>query len=266
MLTGDWDLDEIASVNEEVAYTFFIVFTLVANFMLLNMFLAVIMEAYESLGEARQIRGLSPLSVLKQDLRYYAALLFSAGAKAQMAGLRSMIIKGDEALQASNGFAEGIELCDHARVLRLMHRQMPGHSAYMSTNLRALWTMCCAKIEAKIGIEEDEEPETVTPAELMAPPFNLSHVQARAIIRDCHYSMKHFIDEEKKPEQQSAPQSDETKAYVDARIESLEAKLEETMEMLQKALEVRSPNGLPPVRSSQTIAIQEVHGGQVGGL
>ena len=64
MLTGDWDLDEIASVNEEVAYTFFIVFTLVANFMLLNMFLAVIMEAYESLGEAKEVRGLS----LKYDL------------------------------------------------------------------------------------------------------------------------------------------------------------------------------------------------------
>ena len=57
MLTGDWDLDEIASVNEEVAYTFFIVFTLVANFMLLNMFLAVIMEAYESLGEAKEVVG-----------------------------------------------------------------------------------------------------------------------------------------------------------------------------------------------------------------
>ena len=38
---------------------------------------------------------------------------------ARMAGLRSMI-KGEEGLQASNGFAEGIELCDHARVLRLM--------------------------------------------------------------------------------------------------------------------------------------------------
>ena len=244
MLVGDWDVDEIANVDENVAYAFFITFTVVGNFMLLNMFLAVIMEAYESLGEAKEVRGLSPGSVLKQDLRYYAVLLFSASPGARMAGLRS-IIKGEEGLQASNGFAEGIELCDHARVLRLMHRQMPGHSAYMSSNLRALWTTCCAKIEAKIGIEDEEEPETVRPKELMAPPFNLSHVQARAIIRDCRYTMKHWCEhEEDKGPEQSAPQSDEMRAYVDQRIENLEAKLEETMSMLQKALELKSPNGL----------------------
>ena len=81
MLVGDWDVDEIANVDENVAYAFFITFTVVGNFMLLNMFLAVIMEAYESLGEAKEVRGLSPGSVLKQDLRYYAVLLFSAKQK-----------------------------------------------------------------------------------------------------------------------------------------------------------------------------------------
>ena len=79
----------------------------------------------------------------------------------------------------------------------------------------------------------------------MAPPFNLSHVQARAIIRDCRYTMKHWCEhEEDKGPEQSAPQSDEMRAYVDQRIENLEAKLEETMSMLQKALELKSPNGL----------------------
>ena len=112
----------------------------------------------------------------------------------------------------------------------------------------------------EVGSEDEEEPETVRPEELMAPPFNLSHVQARAIIRDCRYSMKHWCEEDKGPEQ-SAPQSDEMRAYVDQRIENLEAKLEETMSMLQKALELKSPNGLPPARSTPTIAIQEVHGG-----
>ena len=50
MMLGDWDMDEIANVDDELAYSFFITYVFICGIFLLNIFLAIVMEAYEHLG------------------------------------------------------------------------------------------------------------------------------------------------------------------------------------------------------------------------
>ena len=218
MMLGDWDMDEIANVDEELAYSFFITYVFICGIFLLNIFLAIVMEAYEHLGGSPALVDCSAFTIMRDELRYFSLTLKGGGLAQHVKSL----VAGDEMLKPENGDARGNTLCDRARVLRHLHRAMPGNSAFISVQVRNA-VRAVVRTEATIDLiegEPDDDPaerDSIAAADLEKAPFGLTRAQASALLLECRAKLP-------------AP---DAPAAADPRIPELEKKLDETLALVR---------------------------------
>ena len=127
-------------------------------------------------------------------------------------------------LKPENGDPNDNTYCDRARVLRHLHRAMPGNSAFISVQIRNMFR-AAVRTEARIDLIEGEldddpaERDLIHAEDLEKAPFGLTRAQANELLRECR-------DKLPAPETPKPPEAD-------PRILELEKKLDETLAIVR---------------------------------